>query len=101
MEDTSQSSAVRNSTQTPQPTSPTNGVTSDPLKTTSSSSVARRQNPSENSVPNETTTTTASAAPTTTTTTASSTTRIARELPVTPNRSDDDKGEKSKTNSAA
>lgn len=62
-------SSATSSTTTQQPTSPTNGIAQDPLKT-ANISVHRKQNPTEN-VPNndvkETTTT-------------------------TPNRSDDDKG---------
>lgn len=54
--------------QSQKPTSPTNGTTQDPLKATVISSVPRRQNSSD-SAPAE------------------------KESPVTPNRSDDDKGE--------
>jgi hypothetical protein len=79
LEDTSQSSssATGNSTQQPQPTS-ANGVAiqESPKASVSLSAAARRQqHSSENSVPNDAN----SAAAT-------------KETPVTPNRSDDDKG---------
>lgn len=66
-------SSAASATTTTAPTSPSNGVTQDPLKTTNVSSVQRRQNSSEN-VPNS----------------------ESKESPVTPNRSDDDKGRRRK-----
>lgn len=61
--------SAASSTSTQQPTSPTNGLTQDPLKTANISSVHRKQNTTENVPSND-----------------------LKEAPTTPNRSDDDKG---------
>jgi hypothetical protein len=69
-------STATSSTTSQQPTSPTNGVAQDPLKTTNISSVHRKQNSTENVPSND-----------------------VKETSATPNRSDDDKGEKMLSNS--
>lgn len=68
LEETSATSSAT----TNQPTSPTNGVVQDPLKTTNISSVHRKQNNSSENVPSN----------------------DVKEAAATPNRSDDDKGMK-------